>query len=195
MRYSQLNISALLFFSLNAYPRQPESIFSANLHELLSDAEHMHDIMLEINPHQTYPAHKYILCMRSPYFRERIAQKSIDHLRITHDNQSLLDPEIFQLILEYIYSDQCPWLTFSRRIQTRDEHDYQAYLARMKSMEDDIDDHRFFTRVRQQNGNNGESNRQTSGAKSKKKKKTGRFSLFDFLRQFILPFSFSFTCQ
>ena len=133
----------------------------------------MHDIMLEISPHQAYPAHKYILCMRSPYFRERIAKKSIDHLHITHDNQTLLDPEIFQLILEYIHSDQCPWLAFSRRIQTRDEHDFQAYLARMKSMEDDIDDHRFFTRARQQNINNSETNRQTSGTKSRKKKKTG----------------------
>lgn len=132
----------------------------------------MHDFKLEINPHQTFPAHKYILCMRSPYFRERLSKKSIDHLRITHENQTFLDGDFFQLILEYIYSDQCPWLTFSRRIQTRDEHEYQAYLARMKSMEDDIDDHRFFTRVRQQNTNNtGTNQTQSSGSKSKKKKK------------------------
>ena len=170
-----------LLFSLNAYPRQPESIFAQNLHELLSDAEHMHDVMLEIGPYQTFPAHKYILCMRSPYFRERLSKKSIDQLRITHENQTPLDADFFQLILEYIYSDQCPWVTFSRRIQTRDENEYQAYLARMKSMEDDIDDHRFFTRVRQQNATNaGANQQQQSGAKSKKKKKASAL-LFEFL--------------
>jgi hypothetical protein len=133
----------------------------------------MHDIILEINNNQTFPAHKYILCMRSPYFRERISTKSIDHLLITNENHSFIDPEIFQLILEYIYSDQCPWLTFSHRIQTRDEHEYQAYLTRMKNMEEDIDDHRFFARTRQQTATNSGSNPSQQGTKSKKKKKAG----------------------
>lgn len=190
-------IQSRLLFSLNAYPRQPESIFSENLHELLNEAEHMHDVMLEIGPHQTFPAHKYILCMRSPYFREHLSKKSIHHLRLTHENQTLLDADFFQLVLEYIYSDQCPWLTFSRRIQTRDENDYQAYLTRMKSMEADIDDHRFFTRVRQQNVNNaGQNQQQQSGTKSKKKKKASMLS-FDFLDrsglELMLFFSTGFT--
>ena len=110
--------------------------------------------------------------MRSPYFRERISIKSIDHLSIINENNSFIEPEIFQLILEYIYSDRCPWLTFAQRIQTRDENEYQAYLVRMKSMEDDIDDHRFFTRVRQQNSTNSGSSSSHQG-KSKKKKKAG----------------------
>ncbi|CAF0926643.1 unnamed protein product [Adineta ricciae] len=162
---------------LNAHPCQPRSIFQENLHELLSEAEHTQDITLEINNNQTYSAHKYILSMRSPYFRERVYKKQIDHLSITTENNSYIDPGIFQLILEYIYTDKCPWLNFYSNIKTRDEHEYQAYLIRMKSIDDDIDDHRYFTRVRQQTGTHPGANQ--SGAKSKKKKKTNAASPTD----------------
>jgi hypothetical protein len=135
--------------------------------------------------------------MRGPYFRERISKKSIDHLLITNENNTFIDPEIFQLILEYIYSDQCPWLTFSHRIQTRDEHEYQAYLTRMKNMEDDmVDDHRFFTRARQQIATNSGSNQSQHGTKSKKKKKAGRiFFFFSFLFEKIFFFRSYFTVE
>lgn len=157
---------------MNAYPRQPESSLQQDLHELLAEAEHLHDIILEINANQTYFAHKYILSMRSPYFRERLSNTSIDHLTIKNETNSYIDPEIFQLILEYIYSDACPWLTFYKKIRARDEELYQAYLIRMKSLEDDIDDHRYFARVRQQAGLASESNHHShSGARSKKNKK------------------------
>lgn len=109
--------------------------------------------------------------MRSPYFRERISKKEIDHLTITNESNNLLDPEFFQLILEYMYSNKCPWLSFSEKIKTRNENEYQAYLIRMKSMEDDIDDHRYFTRMRQQAAMMSNSNQQQHGTKSKKKKK------------------------
>jgi hypothetical protein len=138
----------------------------------------MHDIILEINNNQTFPAHKYILSMRSPYFRERINKKQIDQLIITNETNSLIDPEIFQLILEYIYTDKCPWLNFVQKIKTRDENEYQAYLTRMKSMDEDIDDHQYFARVRQESRNTSGTNQQQSGTKSKKKKKPGEFSFF-----------------
>jgi len=111
--------------------------------------------------------------MRSPYFRERISKTEIDHLKIINESNNLIDPEIFQLILEYIYSDKCPWLSFFQKIKTRNEYEYQAYLIRMKSIEDNIDDHRYFARVRQQAGTTSESNQQQYGTKSKKKKKAG----------------------
>ncbi|CAF3865682.1 unnamed protein product, partial [Adineta steineri] len=156
---------------LSAYPRQPQSSFQDNLHELLNEAEHMHDIMLEINNNQTFPAHKYILSMRSPYFRERIIKKEIDHLSIINETNHFIDPEFFQLILEYIYTDKCPWLNYSHKLKIRDEHEYQAYLIRMKSTDDDIDDHRFFARARQQASTASSTNQH--GTKSKKKKKSG----------------------
>jgi hypothetical protein len=181
-QYISFNKNLLLnlytLFSLNAYPRQPESQFHENLHELLSEAEHMHDITLEINNNQTFPAHKYILCMRSPYFRERIYKKQLDQLTIIPETNNLIDPEIFQFILEYIYSDKCPWLNFVQKIKARDEHEYQAYLTRMKSTDDDIDDHTYFARVRKQTGTYSGNNQQQSGNKSKKKKKPGRFVFF-----------------
>ncbi|CAF0741171.1 unnamed protein product [Adineta steineri] len=156
---------------LSAYPRQPQSSFQDNLHELLNEAEHMHDIMLEINNNQTFPAHKYILSMRSPYFRERIIKKEIDHLSIINETNHFIDPEFFQLILEYIYTDKCPWLNYSHKLKIRDEHEYQAYLIRMKSTDDDINDHRFFARARQQASTASSTNQH--GTKSKKKKKSG----------------------
>lgn len=155
---------------LNAYPRQPDSSFQLDLHELLVQAEFLHDIILEINNSQTYPAHKYILCMRSPYFRQCLGQTSLDHYSITNENNTPIDPELFQLILEYIYSDQCPWLTFYEKLKARDEQIYQEYLIRMKSLEGDVDDHRYFARLRQQAGTSDES-KQRSGNKSKKNKK------------------------
>jgi hypothetical protein len=133
--------------------------------------------MLEINNNQTYPAHKYILSMRSSYFRERISKKQIDQLTITNDTNTLIDPELFQLILEYIYTDKCPWLNFSQKIKTRDEHEYEAYLTRMKSIDDDMDDHRHFARVRQQASG---TIQQQHGTKSKKKKKAGMFFIYVF---------------
>ncbi len=178
------------FFSLNAYPRQPESKFHESLHELFNEAEHTHDIILEINNNQTFPAHKYILSMRSPYFRERISKNEIDHLTIINESINFIDPEIFQLILEYIYSDKCPWLSFYQKIKTRDENEYQAYLIRTKSAEDDIDDYRFFARARQQAATISGTNQQQYGTKSKKKKKAGlfSFSIFKILNQFFFVF-------
>jgi hypothetical protein len=110
--------------------------------------------------------------MRSSYFRERISKNQIDQLTITNDTNTLIDPELFQLILEYIYTDKCPWLNFSQKIKTRDEHEYEVYLTRMKSIDDDMDDHRHFARVRQQASG---TNQQQHGTKSKKKKKAGMF--------------------
>ncbi|CAF1041283.1 unnamed protein product [Rotaria sp. Silwood1] len=160
---------------LIAYPRQPESNFHENLLDLFNEAEHMHDIILEINNNQTFPAHKYILSMRSSYFRELLYKKQIDKLIIINNTNTLINPEIFQLILEYIYTDKCPWLHFIRKIKTRNEHEYEIYLAQMKNIDDDIDDHRYFARIRQQstlNTGNHHHHHQKHGTKSKKKKKS-----------------------
>lgn len=167
-------------FSLNAYPQQPSSKFQDDLFELYNEAEHNHDITLQLNRYESFPAHKYILCMRSPYFRERIANKSIDHFLIENETNRPIDAEVFRMILEYIYTDKCPWLNFAEKIRQRDENEYQTYLIQLKkSEEDDIDDHRFFARVRQQTtSKSSETSSQRQGGKSKKKKKLGKF--FDF---------------
>ena len=112
--------------------------------------------------------------MRSPYFRERIAKKNIDQLSIENEGNRLIDEEFFRMILEYIYTDKCPWLNFLKRIQIRDENEYQAYLIQLKkSEEEDIEDHRFFARARQQASTSSGSSSHRQGTKSKKKKKTG----------------------
>jgi hypothetical protein len=162
--------------SVNAYPRQPTSHFQQDLLELFLEAEHTHDITLEINHCQTFPAHKYILAMRSPYFRERISKNVIDHLSIEHEANRIIDSDLFRMILEYIYSDRCPWLNFVQRTQIRDDNERQKYLSQLnKNDDDDIDDHRYFARARQQaamSSSTSDHTRHTT--KSKKKKKNSR---------------------
>ena len=114
--------------------------------------------------------------MRSPYFRERISKKAINQLSIENEDHHPIDADLFRLILEYIYSDKCPWLNLVHRIRVRDENEYQAHLARMKANEDeDIDDHRYFARVRQQTASTSGAHSHQHGSKSKKKKKTGSY--------------------
>ena len=114
--------------------------------------------------------------MRSPYFRERISKKTISQLSIENEDHHPIDPDLFRIILEYIYSDKCPWLNLVQRIRVRDENEYQAHLARMKANEDeDIDDHRYFARVRQQTASTSGAHSHQHGSKSKKKKKTGTY--------------------
>ena len=161
--------------SLYAYPRQPDSDFHDNLDNLLKGAEHTHDIILEINNNQTFPAHKYIICMRSSYFRQHISTKQMDKLTIINSTNATIDPDIFQLILEYIYSNKCPWLSFVQKIRIRNENKYQHYLLQMNDDDDDDDEHRYFARLRrQQNSLISKNNHQSFETKSKKKKKTNR---------------------
>lgn len=161
--------------SLTSYPPQPSSNFQQDLVNLLDGAEHTFDITLKINNFQTFPAHKYILSTRSPYFRDRIT-KDLSELSIESESNSFIDPDLFVIIIEYIYSDKCPWLNLSEKIRKRNEEDFQVYLSRMKSNndDDDIDDHRFFARAREQASIRSKNEATQKSSKSKKKKKNGK---------------------
>lgn len=110
--------------------------------------------------------------MRSPYFRQLLSKTQIDKLTIINETNTAIDPNIFQLMLEYIYTDRCPWLNLMQKIKERNDHEYAMYLAQMKNIDDDIDDHRYFARIRQQSAMMPSHHHQKHGTKSKKKKKS-----------------------
>ncbi|GBC09953.1 hypothetical protein RclHR1_09220009 [Rhizophagus clarus] len=80
---------------------------SQNLTELLKDDKY-HDITIEIgvDPNiKIFRAHKGILCYRSPYLRRYLAsnKNNNDNNDLTHIKLPNILPDIFQIILEYIY--------------------------------------------------------------------------------------------
>ncbi|POG81009.1 BTB/POZ protein, partial [Rhizophagus irregularis DAOM 181602=DAOM 197198] len=78
---------------------------SENLLEILDENQH-YDIIIEVgnDPHiRKFRAHTLILNYRSPYFREILStdkkkSKSDEHIKLPN-----ISPEIFQIILRYIY--------------------------------------------------------------------------------------------
>ncbi|PKY17034.1 hypothetical protein RhiirB3_403719, partial [Rhizophagus irregularis] len=76
---------------------------SANLLEILDENQH-YDIIIEVgnDPHiRKFRAHTLILNYRSLYFREILStdkKKSDEHIKLPN-----ISPEIFQIILRYIY--------------------------------------------------------------------------------------------
>lgn len=132
--------------------------------------------------------------MRSPYFRERISKKAINQLSVENEDHHPIDADLFRIILEYIYSEKCPWLNLVQRIRVRDDNEYQAYLARLKANEDeDIDDHRYFARVRQQTASTSGAHSHQHGSKSKKKKKTGSYFFVNIHVAHLCPLRSHFT--
>ncbi|GBB83235.1 hypothetical protein RclHR1_00100039 [Rhizophagus clarus] len=80
------------------------SKLSQNYIELLEDDEY-YDTTIEVgeDPYaKIFRAHKNILCYRSPYFR-RILASTTQNNNLTHIRLPNILPEIFQIILKYIY--------------------------------------------------------------------------------------------
>ncbi|EXX53057.1 uncharacterized protein OCT59_029383 [Rhizophagus irregularis] len=81
---------------------------SQNFIELLEDDEY-YDITIEVgeDPYvKIFRAHMSILCYRSSYFREIIAsknKKNRNYNDLFHIKLQSISPEIFQIILKYIY--------------------------------------------------------------------------------------------
>ncbi|GBC40927.2 hypothetical protein GLOIN_2v1762239 [Rhizophagus irregularis DAOM 181602=DAOM 197198] len=125
------------------------SKLSQNLIELLKDDEY-YDIAIEVgeDPNvKIFHAHTNILCYRSPYLRRTIAtnKKNNDNV-LTHIRLPKISPEIFQIILMYIYggilslngqnvSENLELLAVADQLQLQELVDYlQKYLIENKSM-------------------------------------------------------------
>ncbi|GET51619.1 hypothetical protein GLOIN_2v1782772 [Rhizophagus irregularis DAOM 181602=DAOM 197198] len=97
------------------------SKLSQNYIELLKDDEY-YDITIEVgeDPNvKIFRAHMNILCYRSPYLRRILSsnKKNNDNV-LTHIKLPNISPEIFQIILEYIYGG----------ILSLNEHDTSDFL-------------------------------------------------------------------
>ncbi|GBB88390.1 hypothetical protein RclHR1_14970003 [Rhizophagus clarus] len=82
------------------------SKLSQNYIEILEDNEY-YDVTIEVgeDPNvKIFRAHMIILCHRSPFFRRALAsKKKNDNNILAHIRLSNISPEIFQIILRYLY--------------------------------------------------------------------------------------------
>ncbi|GES93555.1 hypothetical protein GLOIN_2v1868421 [Rhizophagus clarus] len=94
---------------------------SQNYIELLKDDEY-YDVTIEVgeDPNvKIFRAHMNILCYRSPYLRRKlVSNKKSDNSVLSHIKLPKISPEIFQIILEYLYGG----------ILTLDENEISDFL-------------------------------------------------------------------
>ncbi|PKC53292.1 POZ domain-containing protein [Rhizophagus irregularis] len=82
------------------------SKLSQNYIEILDDDEY-YDVTIEVGEDpdvKIFRVHMIILCHRSPFLRRALAsKKKNDNNNLTHIKLSNISPEIFQIILKYLY--------------------------------------------------------------------------------------------
>ncbi|EXX74891.1 hypothetical protein RirG_046860 [Rhizophagus irregularis DAOM 197198w] len=142
------------------------SKLSQNYVELLEDNEY-YDITIEVgeDPNvKIFRAHMNILCYRSPYFRRVMASNKKKDNGLAHIKFPNISPEIFQIILRYIYggtlslneqetSDFLKVLAVADELRLQELVDYlQKYLIENKSewMEENFE---FTQRISLQSNN------------------------------------------
>ncbi|XP_064411625.1 inhibitor of Bruton tyrosine kinase-like isoform X2 [Latimeria chalumnae] len=126
-------------------PMVSSSTFTEDFSRLLCEAEEMdsiHDVTFRVGS-KTFPAHKYILAMRSDYFRkvffpEGVRSEPPDICQVQEDavhcDSYVLEkvhPEMFAYVLQFVYTDTCDLLTPGYKPQTllkEKTEDYQDCL-------------------------------------------------------------------
>ncbi|XP_066558364.1 inhibitor of Bruton tyrosine kinase [Amia ocellicauda] len=129
--------------SLYEIPSVSSPTFSKDFQSLFAEAEetdNIHDVTLQVG-NRTFPAHKYVLSMRSDFFRKQFYPESDqvglpDILRTDEDavgcDRFVLEkvqPDMFEHLLQFIYTDTCNILS----------HGYRAKLPREEKKEDYLD--------------------------------------------------------
>lgn len=109
--------------SLYEIPSVSASCFTEDFGKLLADANEMdsiHNVTFQVM-NRTFPVHKYILAMRSDYFRKLFfpeGDKS-ELLDICHKEDTMgcdlyvlqnINPDYFTCLLQYVYTDTCDFL-------------------------------------------------------------------------------------
>ncbi|XP_039603766.1 inhibitor of Bruton tyrosine kinase isoform X1 [Polypterus senegalus] len=109
--------------SLYEIPSVSSSTFSEDFNCLLTEADEMdniHDLTLQVK-NRTFPVHKYILSMRSDYFRKYFHPGSQlllpgdlecneDTLGCAIFSVENVQADIFKYLLQFIYTDSCDFL-------------------------------------------------------------------------------------
>ncbi|XP_041107151.1 inhibitor of Bruton tyrosine kinase isoform X2 [Polyodon spathula] len=106
-------------------PSVSSSSFSKDFHSLLAETDetdNIHDVTLQVD-NRIFPAHKYILSMRSDYFQKHFYPESdrVGLPDILHLNEDAVGcdlfalekvhPDMFEYLLQFIYTDNCDLLT------------------------------------------------------------------------------------
>nr|XP_015211679.1 PREDICTED: inhibitor of Bruton tyrosine kinase [Lepisosteus oculatus] len=129
--------------SLYEIPTVSASAFSKDLQGLLDEAgetDDLHDATLQVG-NRTFPVHKYILAMRSDFFRKQFYPESDrvelpDILQTSEDAvgcelfvMEKVHPDMFEQLLQFIYTDTCNMLF----------HGYRAKIPQEERSEDHQD--------------------------------------------------------
>ncbi|MBN3318090.1 IBTK kinase, partial [Atractosteus spatula] len=129
--------------SLYEIPTVSASTFSKDLQGLLDEAgetDDLHDATLQVG-NRTFPVHKYILAMRSDFFRKQFYPESDrvelpDILQTSEDAvgcelfvMEKVHPDMFEQLLQFIYTDTCNMLF----------HGYKAKIPQEERSEDHQD--------------------------------------------------------
>lgn len=120
----------LTFFSLYEVPSVSQSTFSQHFQRLLAEADEadsIHDVTLQAGD-RTFPAHKYILSMRSDFFRRALLPEGCKEnsgdgeVKMGEDAVGCdllvlekVPPEMLEHALNFIYTDSCELLVHGVR--------------------------------------------------------------------------------
>lgn len=115
--------------SLYEIPSISPSSFSQHFRSLLDEADEMdsiHDVTLQAGD-RTFPAHKYILSMRSEFFRKQFMSERCgndEELEVRKSEDAVgcdllifekIPPDMLEYALQFIYTDSCELLVHGSR--------------------------------------------------------------------------------
>lgn len=134
-------------FSLYEIPSLSSSSFTEHFRRLLEEADEtdsIHDVTLQAG-NRTFPAHKYILSMRSAFFQKLFSvnhgaiDKEEPDKEISRSEDAVgcdlitfekIAPELLEYALQFIYTDSCELLIHGARPQLPKVHNGQNQVQR-----------------------------------------------------------------
>ncbi|XP_069743488.1 inhibitor of Bruton tyrosine kinase isoform X2 [Narcine bancroftii] len=166
--------------SLYEIPNVSSSSFTEDFGKLLreaSETDSIHDVVCQVG-NQIFPSHKYILAMRSDYFRKLFfsggeAEILDAHLQDGDGDLYILDKiqaDLFAYILQFIYTDTCDLLTdgYKPKIHFKDKIEtYQDPL--ISKLESSMQKFKFCEDLKGKSASEVYENRQSQKLKSKTK--------------------------
>ncbi|XP_048209598.1 inhibitor of Bruton tyrosine kinase isoform X2 [Perognathus longimembris pacificus] len=133
--------------SLYEVPAVSASSFFEEFGRLLRDTDEMdsiHDVTFQVG-HRIFPAHKYILAVRSDFFQKLFLSDSTpssglpDVYRKDEDSSGChlfavekVHPDLFEYLLQFMYTDTCDFLTHGfkpRILVNKKSEEYQGSLS------------------------------------------------------------------
>lgn len=119
-----------LLCSIYEVPTVSASLFTEHFQQLLAEADEtdsIHDVTLQAGD-RVFPAHKYILSMRSEFFRKQIlpeasqgdevdggVRRSVDAVGCDLLVLEKISPDMLEQALHFIYTDSCEMLVHGAR--------------------------------------------------------------------------------